>query len=794
MMMQMIKILKNIIKCIAFVSSLSFSCVAQNLPVIQNNFNNYIQNNLPEKVFVHTDRQDYLAGEIIWFKIYDVDGIYNKPLSLSKVAYVDVLDDEQNPVMQAKIALNGGIGSGSLFIPVSIKSGNYKLRAYTSWMKNFSPEYYFEEIISIVNPQVVSDIGNQQNSAGFDIQFFPEGGNLVSGIKSKLAFKAVGADGKGIDFKGAVIDQKNDTIVRFSPLKFGMGCFLFTPAKNSTYTAIISTPDNKPVIKALPPVAGEGYVMQLTDDGGGQLDISVRSNSSPASNVYIFIHTRQIVKLAKEASLNNGVVHFRFDKSLLDEGISAITLFNSERQPVCERLYFKRPADKLFINAHTDQLQYNCRNKVSVAVEAKNISGKPLNADLSMSVYRLDNFQTTPSADILSYFWLSSDLQGNVESPGYYFSNDSPEVGEAADNLMLTQGWRRFEWKNILTNKPALFSFLPETYGHLITGKIVNATTNAPAAGIITYLGVPGKRVQLFVSKSDSLGNLLFNTKDFYGDEIVVQPNTQLDSIYRIDISNPFSEQYSKRPLPPITVRPDMQEAIETQNLGMQVQNIYSGKKIRQFYEPDENSSGFYKNPIKTYLLDDYTRFTTMEEVLREYVKEVNIVKRQKRFHIKVLGEQSILNGDPLVLIDGIPEFNIDKVLAIDPLLIKKLEIVPQTYFYGPSVQQGIFSYTSYKGNLGGAEIDPHALVVDYEGLQMERVFYSPVYETEAQIKGHLPDFRNLMYWSPSVRANTNMPVSFYTSDQEGSYIGIIQGIAANGEAASSSFTFEVKK
>ena len=122
-----------------------------------------------------------------------MDGIDNKPLNLSKVAYIDVLDNQQNPVMQAKIALKEGSGSGSLFIPVSVKSGNYKFRAYTNWMKNFSPEYYFEEIIRIVNPRLVSDISNRQNSTGYDIQFFPEGGNLVSGIKSKVAFKAIWA-------------------------------------------------------------------------------------------------------------------------------------------------------------------------------------------------------------------------------------------------------------------------------------------------------------------------------------------------------------------------------------------------------------------------------------------------------------------------------------------------------------------------------------------------------------------------------------------------------------------------
>ena len=152
-----------------------------------------------------------------------------------------------------------------------------------------------------------------------------------------------------------------------------MGSFLFTPDQNGAYTAIIRAGNNKPVIKALPPVTNDGYIMQLTDDHRGQLDVSVSSNSNPAGNVYIFIHTRQIIKLAREASLINGVVHFRFDRSLLDEGISHITIFDSERHPVCERLYFKRPDDKLFINAHPDQQQYSCRSKAAAfAVEANN--------------------------------------------------------------------------------------------------------------------------------------------------------------------------------------------------------------------------------------------------------------------------------------------------------------------------------------------------------------------------------------------------------------------------------------
>ena len=289
--------------------------------------------------------------------------------------------------------------------------------------------------------------------------------------------------------------------------------------------------------------------MQLTENASGQLDISVSSNSSPNENVYLLIHTRQLVKVAEEGRLNGGVGHFVIDKNLLDDGISHVTLFNSARQPVCERLYFKRPAKKLFIEATPDQQQYTTRRKVSIAVATKNQSGKPLNADLSMSVYRVGDLPNADQGDILNYLWLSSDLVGRVESLEYYFTNNSAETSEAVDNLMLTQGWRRFEWSNILNNKTPAFNFLPETYGHIVTGKIVNATTNASASGVIAYLGVPGKRVQLFAAKSDSTGSLLFNTKDMYGQEIVVQPNSLADSTYRIDMQSPFYPTSSIRRL-----------------------------------------------------------------------------------------------------------------------------------------------------------------------------------------------------------------------------------------------------
>ena len=784
--------MKKFIGAAALASLFALTGAAQQADPVKSSFERYSQNALQEKVFAHTDKSAYLTGEILWFKLYVVDATGHKPVDLSKVAYVDVLDNNSVPVLQTKVELINGSGSGSVYIPVTVANGSYKLRAYTNWMKNFSPDYYFEKAITIINPQIVPGAIAGAGPA-FDIQFFPEGGNLLNGIATRIGFKAVGKDGRGIDFTGAIVNQKNDTLLKFKPLQFGMGSFTLTPDAASSYKAIIRSGQAAPVVVALPSAGSQGYALQMADQGS-QLMINVKTlNEDSNEGIYLFVHTGQLVKVAKYVSLNNGSATFKIDKSDLDQGISHLTLFNSNHRPVAERLYFKRPTNLLNVEAATDQQQYASRKKVSVSLSAKDNAGKLRVADLSVSVYRLDDFQTADESDIAAYFWLNSDLKGRIESPGYYLQENA---AEAADNLMLTQGWSRFQWSEVLGNKPPVFSYLPEYNGHLVSGKVINTITNAPAADVVAYLGVPGKRVQVFSSRSDSSGRVLFNTRDLYGPgEIVVQSNSERDSTYRIDILSPFSEQYSKTTPPPFSLKPSLQASVENASIGMQVLNLYSGNNIKKYAAISVDSNGFYGKPYRTYKLDDYTRFTTMEEVLREYIHELYLVKSDKRFHIKIISENGFLDGDPLVLLDGVPVFNMDKVVALDPLKIKRLDVVRDRYFWGPTTFEGVMSYTTYKGDLGGIDLDPHAVVLDYEGLQLQRVFYSPVYNTDAEVASRLPDFRNVLYWAPFVKSSSQgkSQFSFYTGDQPGHYIGIIQGLTADGTAGGNVFNFDVK-
>ena len=764
----------------------------QNLNDIQAAFRAYNNNSLTEKIFTHTDKDFYLAGEIVWFKLYVVNGDDNKPIDLSKVAYVEILDKDSRAVLQGKIALDKGMGNGSLYIPLSFNSGVYRLRAYTNWMKNFDPAYYFEKPVTIVNS--MKNPRRQTAMPGkYDLQFFPEGGSLVRGIQSKVAFKIVDQAGKGIDCKGFVLNKNNDTVKTFQPFKFGIGNFDFTPEAGDNYKVIIKLPDTT-FTRELPAPLDQGYVLRLNSTSGSQLHVSVTTNK-PTDIVYLFVHTRHVSEIAERGVLVNGAVEFTIDKNKLAEGISHITVFDRDNLPVCERLCFRQPGQKLIIQPTIDQQEITSRKKVNLIVNSVDESKRSVPADISVSVYRVDSIQSTQNEAIDSYLWLASDLRGTIESPGYYFSDRTPEVDEATDNLLLTHGWRRFVWQSVLKSAKPSYSFVPEYKGHIIYAKVTNTKTALPAAGVLAYLSVPGPRVQLYNSKSDSTGIVRFYTKDFYGpNEIVLQTDAK-DSIYKIELVDPFSNKVSPAYSPALELNESMKGIISDYNLSMQIQNSYIGEKLKQFDAPVVDSNGFFGNPDIQYLLDNYTRYSTMEEVLREYVYEVLVRRQKDNFHLIVSDvDNKIFLDDPLTLINGIPVFDPNTVIKYDPLKVKKIDIVKRKYFYGPSIFNGILNFVTYQPDPSIIS-DLKPVVLEYEGLQYQREFYSPAYETQDQISSRLPDFRNVLYWSPDIHTDVQgkAEISFFSSDLKGKYIAVLQGLNTDGRAGKTSILFEVK-
>jgi hypothetical protein len=791
------KHIKAYIYLLVIIQQLIATAICQdNLNAISTAFNQYRQNTLREKIFVHTDKSQYVAGEILWFKLYDVDASNHKPLQLSKVAYVEILDSANKHSLQAKIALHNGEGNGSFYLPLTLNSGNYKLRAYTNWMKNFAASYFFEKNITIINVQKKINTSEVKPANKVDIQFFPEGGNLVNTLRSKVAFKGVDEYGKGITFTGILMDNA-DTILTFKPEHAGMGSFYFTPLKNHSYRALIQAASGESLVKYLPSAYVSGYVMSLSDSSD-KIKVIVQSDILSASEIYLFAHTREILKVAVTSSLQNGQAVFLFNKAALGDGISHLTIFNNQKQPVCERLYFKKPSKQLEIRLSTDKLSYSIRKRVNINIQISNSEIKNDSAGLSMSVYRLDSLQSPDAATITNYLLLTSDLNGFIEDPDYYFMNDNKETNEALDYVMLTHGWRRFKWEDILNHTKPFFSYVPEYNGIIVTGSIINTKTGMPAGNIASYLSIPGFQSKFNSSVSNKEGKIAFELKNFYGSsELMVQPNTARDSIYRIDIINPFTDNFSGKPYPAFSILAKSASTLLEQSISMQVQNIYSGKNLRHFNIPIIDTTAFYIKADAKYRLDDYTRFTTIEEILREYVSNVDVKKREGKFHFQNadFANNQMFKTDPLVLVDGVSVFDFDKFMLTDPLKLNTLEVVNRRYFLGNSTFEGILSWTSYKGDM--ADYEPmNATIIDYDGLQLEREFYAPVYTNVDQASSHLPDFRNVLLWMPHIKiaGGKSEEVDFYTSDLPGRYAVQIQGITKNGICGSKVLIFEVMK
>ena len=769
----------------------------------------YNQQALTEELFVHTDRPAYAAGETMWLKVYAVDGTLHRPLPMSKVAYVEVLGPDQHPVLQARLALREAVGQGSLALPAELATGRYVLRAYTNWMKNAGPAFYFQTPLTIVNtwqPATTAPAAAAPATApAFDVQFFPEGGQLVPGLAGTVGFKATDRRGRGVAVAGTVADGQGREVARFESLKFGMGSFGFTPLAGTSYVATVRLPGGAALAVPLPAAVPQGYALHLRDTDTNYLLLDVQTAAAPAP-LYLLAHTGQQLTATASAALAGGTATFRVDKRTLRPGITHFTVF-AGRRPVAERLYWQRPGRGLALQASGGAASYAPRSRATVQVQA----GQP--AAASVAVYRLDSLAARePATDMAAYLLLAADLPGYVEDAGYYLHDSSATARQAADNLLLTQGWRRFRWDDVLAGPPPAPVFVPEQNGLLLQARVLRPG-GAPAAGVPTYLSLPGSLFWFDNATSRVDGRVQFELPNFYGlRKLVLQTSSQqADSLDRVELLSPFTAgggwaggaaagpglpALPGLALPP-PLPPRWAASLAERHQAVQAPGLFGGEAPPRYRAVPGDTAAFYGRPDERYFLDDFTRFPTMEEVMREYVPGVIVRKYRDGFHFIVVDRPRHINlrENPLTLIDGLPVFNVNQILAFDPLKIKRLDVMANRYFVGDQLHNGVVSYVTYKGDLAGFPLNPHALIEEYEALQVPREFYAPRYETAEQQHGRLPDLRNLLYWNADLRLLPGQPqtLDFYTADPAGRYLVVVQALGRNGQPGSSTLTFDVK-
>ncbi|HET6766606.1 MAG TPA: hypothetical protein VFH08_04380, partial [Chitinophagaceae bacterium] len=534
-----------------------------------------------------------------------------------------------------------------------------------------------------------------------------------------------------------------------------------------------------------------------------QLEVAVMRKKMPGEEttekILLAVHTHQKLSIAEVASIDeNGVVSFLLDKKKIGKGVIYFTLFNSAGKPVCERLFYIKPLPPVSLKISSDKNIYGTRQKINLFfdVQDKRVDTTPYN--LSASVFGIDTLQKTDQSGIFEYMWLTSDIAENIESPGYYFSEDA-DVSTATDNLMLTYGWRKFNWDEILAGENSFIKYLPEINGQLITGKIKDIRNERPAINTEAYLSISGFPFGFYTSRSDDRGLIKFEVKDYYGNRpIIAQPGANVDSFYKVEITSPFTETPSRTKYTAYRLSEEIKNELLQKSISMQVQNIYSGDSLRNFIrKAPADTLPFYWLPGAEYNLDDFKRFTTMEEVLREYVTTINVTMRNGKPDLKIFdpATRTFHNVNSLLLLDGVPLADPNKIFSYDPLKIKKLDVVQSIYILGKSTFHGIAGFSTYNGVFDGFELDPKLVAIDYDGLQLQREFYSPVYETKDQIESRIPDFRNTLSWSPQIDTDSHgkATIQLYSSDRKGQYIVVVHGMSKSGSFVTGSTTFEVK-
>lgn len=767
--------------------------------LLEEQFTNYHLANLQEKIYLHTDKDFYLAGETIWFKAYLVDVFFHKPLAISRIAYIDVIDQNGKPVLQTSISISyNATGTGSFVIPASLSSGHYTIRAYTNIMKNVGAAAFFSKPITIVNtlsPWIAKT--NMEQSDSVILNLYPEGGNMVYGLRSRVAFKLTNKFGEPVKGSGLLTTAKNDTVLKFSATESGTGSFYFTPLQNAQYR-IRLTDNAVPVKVNWPLIFNEGYVMELKESANS-ISVKIHGNIKVDHSLYLLIHTRHISKNFQQAFLSaQGTTEFNVDLAALGEGVSHFTIFNEKRQPVCERLFFKHPLKRAVVSLETDKAQYTQREKATAKVSITQLAGELGHVSLSASVYLIDSLQHEPGDDIVSYLLLTSELGGRIDKPLQFFRENDAFKKAKLDELMLINGWSRFRWEEVLSGDGDCFKFLPEREGQVVSATLVHKVNGQPLKGAAAFLAIPGPHFTLTNAVSDNNGNLNFILKPPYQrGEMILQTVSSRDSNYTFEMKPAYypSDSLVATGIPGVDVA--HAEQLRRRSTFMQVEKSFnSEKKMPPASSAKTDTTLFYGQSAREYNLDEYTRFLTMEEVLKEFIAEVAVEQRGNNYHFRVKDKSQGLyfESDPLILIDGVPVYDAGKMMAFDPLMIKSIDVVPNRYFHHTQAYEGIVSFKTYQGDLAGYQLDPNAIVVEYEALQQQQEYYQPSYDTDEKRKSRIPDFRNVLLWQPEIQPDENGTASFtfYTSGYTGKFLVVVQGISNTGLPISITRTVDV--
>jgi TonB-dependent SusC/RagA subfamily outer membrane receptor len=735
-----------------------------------------------EKAYLHLDKPYYSVGDTLWFKGYLVEAAMHQADSASQVLYVDLIDQKTGRnVALKRVRLEGGVGHGEITLDAPLPYGAYSIRAYTNWMRNFSEENFFKKDIYIfdqeIHPEpVVND--------GFDIQFFPEGGQLLSGISGRVAFKAIHSNGLGADVNGFIFDQNNDTIVSFKTEHLGLGRIQFTPEKGRKYTAYVRKKGGELKQFELPAVVDNGYAFLVDNNASVSTMRMLVYNNSPDGkerSVHVVGHSRGVVAFVAKGNVSSRGLRLNLMKKDLPEGITHLTLFDDQNRPVCERLVFVDHGNRLHVKVSMNKNSYKPREKSEVEIMVTDTSGNPVEANLSVAVTDAGQIASQPyESDLVSYLLLSSDLKGFVEQPSYYFDPAQSERRLHLDYLMMTQGWSRFSWQDVMKDSlPAPKRYIEQ--GITLSGQVKRNNRDVSEKVLLSLFLYSDSVSTMLAPETNEMGYFEINNMIF-SDSLSARlqgmnkkGNQNLS--FLIHLFEPPAVKLVKVPFYPVTVEMEqlkayLRRAEEYQEIVRKVrasrEKLLNEVTIKAKKEVERDSRKIYGNADASIKITQQMAsgaFSVMD-MLAGRVAGVQVVGSGMNASVFIRGNR----GEPQFVLDGMP---VDKAM-ITSLNVNDLESIDvlkgaSAAIFGSRGGNGVIAIYTKRGNVNydySKEVVPGVLVTSIAGYNTPREFYVPEYAISRQEDAR-PDFRSTVFWAPMLRTGKDGKVkfSYYSSD-----------------------------
>lgn len=756
---------------------------------------NYSVKNPQQKVYLHLDRSQYFTGDVIWYKAYLVDGMFHQPDSFSTNLYVELISPEGTQADIMRIEMTYGFGVGDFSLSDTLPEGLYQVRAYTNWMQNFHPDYFFSGNIQILNPgyrKIISpkqarknrkEIHQQKNeSSDLDVQFFPEGGQLVTDIESVVAFKAISKSGYGVPVQGVVFDSQKNPVAEISTHYEGMGTFRLTPRKGEKYVAVI-TAAQKEYRFSLPDPLEQGLGVQVFSEQR-EIILHLSSNRPPtndrvANEIIIAGQVGGRIYYQEIVNLSDGPVTVPVKKALFPTGIVQFTFFSGRVIPLAERLVFVTQDDFMKINLQAyDTLTDENEKLLCLSIFTQDRKHRPAKANLSVSVSYDTKEEPTKQDNILTHLLLTSDLRGYIPNPWHYLEQALKGNPEDMDLLMLTHGWRKFDWTGILNNKLPVNKFAEEKR-ITISGFITTELFGIPLKDCKVQLTVMEAFNDVFTQLSDDRGFFKFENLHYY-DTINVKieawrPSGRRNLLIVIP-DDIFSEVTKQQGEYTLTTQSERNNKAYRREQNIKYGIAWEEEQKRMAREDSSKMKGIYGEPDAVIRSKDFpSGYKDALQVLQGRVPGV-VVNGDK---VAIRGVHTLLgSNEPLYLVDGMPVSDVNAVLAIPVEDIDRIEILkgPSCAIYGSRGGNGVIAIYTKRGSFMKKGIIEFQML----GYHWPRKFYQPQFAPDAK-----PDETKTISWNPSVETNSAgiARIIIRKPAPEKSLRIVVEGITLDGQA-----------